>query len=256
MSIYQYGNTEVSKEYLLDHGLYLLYRNEDFEVDNEIIALLDVSEFGLPFGRTLVIHRFKGVFFDTRTTKQLMNEFYKINGIGFAFSKALAGLFNFSHYLPFIHLYFAFMPINGGSRRNTDWIALHFIDRLEVTEDKFIHFSTIFGQSFKVKLLRGNIEKRIHDVALLNRASFILMESFVGIGFCELKMSADVSLLKKFDNCRCSKHIVMREKSENFQEILAMIRKFIMINMVLDVIGRDALIKHYVQNLSKLKKLY
>jgi len=74
MNLYQYETNEISKRYLLTVGYYSLHIIEDYEIDDGIVALFDISTFDLPYGNTLILHVRYGVFIDTRTTKQLMNE--------------------------------------------------------------------------------------------------------------------------------------------------------------------------------------
>ena len=255
MKLYQYDTNEISKKYLLTVGYYLLYVNENYEVDDGIIALFDISTFDLPYGNTLILHAKYGVFIDTRTTKQLINEFYKLNAVGFAMSKILFGALKMHHYLPFVHFYVAYMPMNGGSRSNTDWIALHLIKEMRLING-VVYVTTIYGQSFSMDFPKGNLEKRVHDVALLSRASLVLMQAFLRVGLCDIKPPSERGLLSKFDNCNCKYHLEMILRMNNIQNMMVLIIRFIFLNAGIESIEKEAVIKYYLETLLRLKKIY
>lgn len=255
MNLYQYNTNEISKRYLLTVGYYSLHIIEDYEVDDEIIALFDISTFDLPYGNTLILHVRYGVFIDTRTTKQLMNEFYKLNAVGFATVKALFEILKMKHYLPFVHFYMAYMPMSGGSRGNTDWIALHLIRKFEVING-IVYVTTIYGHYFSMDFPKGDFEKRCHDVALLARASFVFTQTLLKVGMCDITPPTETGLLSKFDNCKCKYHLEMILRMNNLQNMTAWLLKFMLLNIGLDKLEKIEHMKHYSQSLARVKKLY
>lgn len=256
MEMYQYKDTsEVSKNYLLTKGYYDLYVIEDFQIDNKTIALLDISNFGLHLGKTLVIHRIYGVFIYAGSTKQLINEFYKVNQFGFIIPKALGKLIGISHYIPLIEMYYALMPITGGRRKNTDWISPSHIKEAKVLNG-ILYVTTIDDYKFHLNFLKGDFNERVHNVALLAKGEFLFQKAKFEVGMCEIKSPEEIGLMSKFEGCDCKKHVEMCKKTTDTQFMCTWIEKFIMLNVVVDVIGREEMIKFYCQNLARLKRNY
>lgn len=107
-----YKGVIITSEYLLNKGINQLFSKNDFTVDNEIVALLDIRNMPRMInGNTIVIHDKYGIFFVERTTKQLMNEFYKFNKIGFLLSKALMNYFELKQNIPMVFGYCSYMPM-------------------------------------------------------------------------------------------------------------------------------------------------
>lgn len=255
MKFFQYDNLEVSKEYLLTTGYYLLWRNEDFEMDNQVIALFDVSMFDLPDIKTLVLHLEYGVIIESRTTKQLINELHKSNGFVCIFSKVLAGLFSIKRYVPFVHAYQTYMPINGGTRQNTDWISPNLIACVW-TSAGMLHILDINGNMASLKSVKGNLDQRLHDVALLSRANFMFLECIVNWGHCQLQPPSELGLLKSFENCNCEEHLEIESVVKDLDKMVFILKKAILSNLGIDKIQRIELFKFYGQNLSRFKKYY
>jgi hypothetical protein len=145
--MYQFCDQVINKERLLK-DIRLLYINEDFVVDNGIVALLDIQNFKISYGKSLVVHHTKGVFFSERTTKQIMNEFHKTNRVGFMISRDLSNYLKFKGYLPLVHGNVCYMPMTGGSKKNADWIGLHFVTGFS-QKDKTAIFESIQGLKLK-----------------------------------------------------------------------------------------------------------
>ncbi|KRO00330.1 hypothetical protein IV57_GL001433 [Companilactobacillus kimchiensis] len=231
-----------------------LYLYEPFEVDNQIIALLDISQDKDSRGNSLVVHERLGVFFDSRTTKELVNEFYKINGTGFATGKILSGIFKLRH-TPFVFAYVSYMPMTGGSRKNVDWIGLQFIDRYSQKE-KFAHFVTVHGFEIKLSFPRGDLEKRIHDVCMLSEKSVLFFEKLLTGGLAELKPSNITGVLRRFEKCECLRHKKIVRKVLNINSACDKILKYLLTHMGVEEPEAETLISFYRQNINKCKKLY
>jgi len=255
LKLYQFESIEISKQYLLTNGYYSLWRNENFEMDNKVVALFDVSHFEVPNIKSLILHLDLGVIIEERSTKQLMNELYKANGLGFTVSKVLASLFGIKKYIPFVHGYQTYMPISGGSRKNTDWISPNLLSKAEVSNG-LLHLIAINGSRFSLEFIKGDFGKRVHDVALLSRANFIFLEALVNWGNCELQPPSNLGLLEPFENCQCLDHEQMEMKVKNLREMIVAFKKAILFNLGIEQLQKVELIKFYGQNLSRMKKTY
>lgn len=255
MNLYQFQGLRVCKNFLLKVRLHSIYINENYEVDNGIVIMSDVSAYKLPYAKTIIFHSSLGVFFDMRTSRQIINEFYKINQVGFAFVNTLVGLLNITHYKPFVYFYLAYMPIKGGSRGNTDWIALHYIERGEVI-DGVLYLTTRQGWQVTMEFPKGDFDRRVHDVALLSKAMFTFVTAMVNNGLCDLKPPAQMGLLQQFDDCQCDKHLKMLKQMKDINSTANWILNYMLENLGIEVLGRIEQIKYFRQNLVRLKKLY
>lgn len=225
---------------------------ENFKVDYEIEALLDISSTSSP-GNTIVVHSKLGIFKDSRTTKQIMNEMHSINGMGFAMAKFLVSFYGMTHHTPFIHENIAYMPMTGASRRNADWIAVHFLEFYEQIE-KEAYFVTESGHKIQLDFPRGNLEKRLHDVYFLMKCSLRILEKTTQVGGCKLEYTRN-QLFSVYDRCRCDLHsrICLLNRLPNFYWNLI---EFILDNQGIEGLGRLETKKYYHQNLTRIKKLY
>jgi len=255
VELYQYNEIEISKQYLLTTGFYLLWRNEDFEMDNRVIALFDIANYEVEGVKTLVLHLDYGVIIEERSTRQLMNELHKANGFGFIFSKVSAGLFGLKCYIPFVHAYQTYMPINGGSRKNTDWISPNLLAKAHVA-DGLLHLVAVNGNEVRLSFNKGDFDKRLHDVSLLSRANFLFLEAIVNWGNCELKAPDELGLLAAFENCKCLEHEQMELRVTNLQSMVKDFKMAILNNLGIDKFQKVESIKYYSQNLSRFKKIY
>lgn len=255
MDLFQFKQIEISKKYILSTGYYSMYRKDDFMVSNKIVALLNISEFDVPLGKSIIIDSEHGAIFDVRSTKRLIRIFEEFNPVGFALSKAFADLFDIKHYLPLINGYLAYMPIEGGSRRNTDWIALSLIKGFH-QEGKVVHLETIQGYQFQIDFPKGNFENRVHEVALLCKATFIFYHSFVQVGLCDLQPPAEMGLLARYENCHCPRHLELDIKLKNLDDLLLKLQQLWLLNLGINLIERDEMIKYYRQNLARFKRNY
>ncbi len=224
-------------------------------MDNRVVALFDVSHFNVPNIKSLILHLDFGVIIEERSTKQLMNELYKSNGLGFTVTKVLAGLLGVKSCIPFVHAYQAYMPISGGSRKNTDWISPNLLSESQVS-DGVLHLVSIEGRKVSLEFVKGDLKKRLHDVALLSKASFLFLEMLANWGNCGLQPPSDLGLLEEFENCQCVDHEQMELKVKNLREMIVAFKKVILFNLGIEQFQRLELIKLYSQNLSRLKKLY
>lgn len=244
---------EISKEYLLNVERGSLKKRESFEVDFEIIALFDVSG-KMSEGNTLVMHALLGVFVDRRTTKQIVNEFYKLNGVGFALSKVMAGFFDMKHYVPFIFLYVAYMPLSGGSRKNTDWIGIHKIVRYYQIGG-CAYFVTKDGLTIKMDLSKGNLDHRLHDVCVLIEKNLEFVEKALLVGLAGIKVPEETGLVLKFKNCDCHAHLKVKVDNDP-QQITILLIAFIIDHMGIESECPEEEKMYYRQNLMRIKKLY
>ncbi|APU72128.1 hypothetical protein [Companilactobacillus crustorum] len=224
-------------------------------MDDSVIEMLDVSKYGIKNVKTIVLHEFHGVIIEERSTKQLMNEIYKINGLGFFMAKSLSKIFGVSRYIPFTHVYLAYMPINGCSRQNTDWIAPRLLKRAEV-DDKILHLVTVDGDYFQIDFTKENFEERMHDVSLLNEASFLLMEALIKIGNCHLTKPQELGLFRTYEKCKCAKHLEMRSKSKDISFMVLAMTEYLLLNLGIEKIQKLELVKYYSQQLARLKRIY
>ncbi|GAB5057202.1 hypothetical protein COSHB9_15900 [Companilactobacillus alimentarius] len=243
---------EISKIVLLESNLQPFHSVEKFAVDNQIIALFDVSKNNVE-GNSIVFHEKYGIFTDARSTKQIMNELYEVNGWGFAMAKFLMNYFGITHHTPFINNCFAYMPMTGASRRNTDWIAIHFIELYQI-ETKKILFITKQGNKIWLEFPRGDFEKRIHDVCLLIQASIKVFEVFLKQGGCQLHYPPE-QLFLIYSKCRCKAHNKLR-LLEDLEMVCRLIIKFLLDNQGIESLGKEETEKFYLQNLERTKKLY
>lgn len=244
---------EISKEYLLNVKHEPLQKRESFDVDFEIIALFDVSE-SRNDGNTLVMHALFGVFVDRRTTKQIINEFYKINGVGFALSKVMADFFSIRHYLPFVFLYVAYMPLRGGSRKNTDWIGIHKIVRYRQNKG-YAYFITKNGLTIKMNFAKGNLENRLHDVCVLIEKNLEFMERILLAGLAEIKAPKETGLVLKFRNCDCHTHLKVKTDNDP-EQITVLFMTFLIDHLGIESEYPEEEKIYYRQNLQRIKKLY
>lgn len=255
MSWYQFKDLEVYKNYLLKDGFESLYILEDFKVDYKIIALLDVSKEKLSEGKTIVIHAELGAFIDTRTTKQIVNEFYNVNGIGFLVSKVLTKMFGITHYTPFVYGAVAYMPMTGATRNNADWIGLHFVEDHH-QENNRAYFETRQGFKLWLDFPHGDLDNRIHDVALLCQGSRKIFELLVQSGNCQLIIPVHMGVLMMYGNCPCKNHLKLVIEITQIRKEIIRFRDLLLLQLTNDVIARNEMIKYHCQNLSRIKKLY
>jgi len=256
MNLYQFPDIEITKDYLINEGLEKLYVKEDFVVDYKMIALFDISrDSRFSYGKTIVVHAEYGVFIDTRTSKQLVNELYLVNGVGFAVSKMLVNFFKITHYIPFVYGQVAYMPMTGASRKSADWIGLHFLKDFEQNGHD-AQFLTRFDTKIKMNLPHGNLEDRLHDVYLLSQSSIKIMGLMACTGNCQLLAPKQMGLLQQFQECPCDNHIKLFLELDNLRQIIINFRDLLLSNLESDVLSRDENIKLQCQNLAKIKKLY
>jgi hypothetical protein len=167
INLHQFKGVKVTKEVILEK-LDTLYIKEDFEIDNEIIALLDITSSNLDIGKSVVIHKHLGCFLVDRTTKELINSYRSVNGFGFTLVKYLANAKGLKSYLPLVHGKVVYMPMHGATRNMTDWIGLHFVDycRQENKKARF-EFAEI-DLKIELDFSHGDLDQRIHNAKYLS----------------------------------------------------------------------------------------
>lgn len=253
--LYQFPEKEISKNFLVTEGYRSLYCEDRFEMDNKVVLLYNLAESQAAEAKSSILHLDHGMILDPRPTKQLMNELCKDNGFGFAISKFLSDLTGIKSYIPFIHLYQAYMPIKGGCRQNTDWISPNLLKNYFL-KDGILYLEDLNGYRFQVDFPKGDIEKRFHDVALLVQANFLFLKAILNWGHCQMQPPAELGVLKRFENCQCLKHQNMRIKVNDLDAMILAFKKCLLINLGIDELERFELTKYYGQNLKRLKKLY
>lgn len=225
---------------------------KNFEPNNQIIALFDISNLDIP-GNSFVISISNGIYTDTRTTKQLMNQMYRSDGVGFEISKFLYSKYKLKQHLPYVNGRVAYMPMAGGSRRNTDWIGLHFIEDFEIL-DKKIHFITTLNNKITLDFPRGKLEKRLHDIDIVRRTHLKILELKSKSWAAYLIYEKD-QLMKIFDNCTCAKHQRLKEigslRSLNDSHV-----DFLFSNIGIEGPVKEATKQHYKYNYQRIKKLF
>lgn len=251
----QFQNVEIFKEYLVKNAD-RIYINDNYEVDSKIIGLFDISYLNCSYGNSIILHEENGYFFNWRTTKQVMNEMYRINGVGFTLSKVLSSFFHLRHYLPFAYGQVAYMPMTGGSRKCTDWIGLHYVHNFHQTDGK-AHFLTCHKFKLQMNFPRGDLEKRVHDVTCVCHASLVLMEWAVKGGNCELKLNPEMGkLIRSYQHCSCVFHVSFIGKMKDIHHMIKVMRDAVFKKLGIAPLERVGLLKFYRQNLAKFKKLY
>ena len=254
---FQYKNTQISKDFLLTQGFHLLSRRETFAIDDKIIAVLDVSSYGKRNCNTIILHMESGIFVTKQTSRKLMNGVYTANGFGFAVSKFLAKELGIQTFIPLANAYFTLMPIVGASRGNADWIAPRFIRsaRLNKSNKKKLDIEIIYGNKIQIDFPKGDFEKRLHSVSLINECSFLFWRHMTKVGSCQLVPPEDKGIFEPFERCNCPDHMRMRAMSQDLPKMIDDFKKYILINLKIEELQKIEVMKYYSQNLSRLKRL-
>lgn len=229
---------------------------EDFTVDNGIIALLDISKMPKMInGNTIIIHNELGIFFVSRTTKQLMNEFHKYNGFGFMLSKALTSYFEWKQNIPMVFGYSCYMPMSGGSRKCTDWIALHWINVVN-QYDGVAEFVTDKGLVIQMEFPRGNVRRRVHDVCYLSSHQVSVIDMIVSRANLKMVPPKFIGMLGQYRICYCLFHNELPLSWDIASDRLKGFKQYIISELTKGEILPDALNEMYQQKIYRLKKLY
>lgn len=254
-NIYQFSNQVINKEWLLNQGIRLLYINDNFIVDNDIVALFDIKDHGVTYGNSIVVHKNKGVFFVERTTKQLMNEFHQTNRVGFMVSRVLSNYFKFKHYLPMVHGNVGYMPMTGGSRSNADWIGLHFVVGFSQT-NQIANFESIQGYNIEMDFPKGNLSTRVHDVSVM--AEYFVSSAKIYMKSMNLQISVlnDECILTAFSTCICSKHLKIPQKYQEVEHGVDQLVDSVFLKMCRGELGYLESVIIYKQKISKIKRNY
>ncbi|WP_125591170.1 hypothetical protein [Companilactobacillus jidongensis] len=251
-----YKDVIITSEYLLNQGINLLFSKEDFTVDNEIIALLDVSDIPRMInGKTIVIHEKFGIFFVKRTTKQLMNEFHKFNRVGFLLSKALMKYFDMKRNIPMVFGFCSYMPMSGGSRNCTDWIALHWLKKVE-QHGTSANFETDNGLTIRMNFPNGNLHDRVHDVYFLSEQQVITLGSILAKGNMKMIPPRYVGLLNDYNDCRCLFHKDILVTWSGICNRVDSFENFLLDAITKGEIEADVTKEIYHQKIYRIMKLY
>ncbi len=252
--LYQFKDVLVSKKYLLGDGLRLLYISEDFEVDPDVVAVLDVSKEKLSYGKSIILHKSKGVFFVSQNSRQVINEFHKYNRLGILLSKILANYFEIKQLIPLVHGNYAYMPMRGTSHGSTDWIGVHHVEDFNQYEQQGI-FETSQGK-VKIVFPKGNLNDRLHDCCFLSEIFYIAIRRLVGTMNYELKPSEDTGMLQKYHLCNCLRHSSRDNVRSDLNPVIDFVKNSMLYSMVHGEIGQRDLITSYKQRINKLKHIF
>ncbi|MFD1418354.1 hypothetical protein [Companilactobacillus keshanensis] len=254
-NIYQFSNQVIDKKWLLSQGIKLLYINDDFVADRNIVALLDIKDLNIVHGKSLVVHNTKGVFIVERTTKQIMNEFHQTNRVGFMISRVLSNYFNFKHYLPMVHGNVSYMPMTGGSRNNADWIGLHFIEDFRQI-GKVARFKSTQGFEIEMDFPKGNLSSRLHDVSVM--AEYFVSSTMIYMESMNLKVVPmnNNSILNAFSTCLCPRHDKMPHNYRDIGKGVNYLTDSILLKMCRGELGYRETKIIYTQRINKIKRNY
>lgn len=254
-NIYQFSNQVISKEWLLNQGLKLLYIDDNFIVDNDIVALFDIKDQGLVYGNSLVVHDTRGVFIVERTTKQLMNEFHQSNRVGFMVSRILSSYFKFKHFLPLVHGNVGYMPLTGGSRSNADWIGLHYVAGFSQA-DQIAKFESTQGFNMEFDFPKGNLSTRVHDVSVM--AEYFVSSARIYLRSMNLKVTVanSGSILTAFSTCICPSHQKIPRKYQEVEQGVDHLVDSVFLKMCRGELGYRETVIIYKQKISKTKRNY
>jgi len=254
-NIYQFSGQVIDKTWLLDQGIKLLYIDDDFVVDKNIVALLDIKKDKSIHGNSIVVHNTKGVFFVERTTKQLMNEFHLTNRVGFMVSRTLTSFFNLKSFLPMIHGNVSYMPMTGGSRNNADWIGLHFVEGFQQT-DQVARFKSTQGFEIEMNFPRGNLSDLMHDVSVMTQYFVSSAEIYLSSMNLAVKTMNEDCILTAFSSCICSKHEKIPRKYRDVELGVDYLVDSAFQKMCRGELGYKEMIITYKQVFSKNKRIY
>lgn len=252
-SLYQFGELEIHKDYLLANKSRLYFR-EPLKMDHRVIALLDISYNPIGLGNSLVIHAEYGVTLAVQTTRQLINEIHNWNGVGFTVARVVASLFSIKH-LPAALGYVSYMPMTGGSRKSVYWIAAHHIESYS-QEDGYAHFTTVQGHRIRLSFPRGNLKKRIHDVCMMSEFMVNVARRFMAVGLIDVNPLGNVGILREFEDCNCLLHRTIVRKIIQVEPIYNQIINYLLNHIGIEEPEAASLITFYSQNLNRLKRNY
>jgi len=251
---YDFKQTKISKDFLLTRGFHLISKREIVAIDGNVIAILDISSYGKIGFNSIIIHVELGVFLTKKTSRQLINGVHETNGWGFTLAKFLASYLGIKSFIPLVNAYFTLMPMRGAAKGNTDWIAPRFI-RSARLEDKKLNLVTIYGNELQVDFPKGDFEQRMHDVALLNEASFLFAKRLLNFDVCEIKPPTDKGYFESFERCNCENHQKMRAMLQNLSNMIDEFEKYLLHRLEIEEIQKNEILKLYFQNLSRIKRL-
>lgn len=253
---YKFGDRILSTDFLLNEGIDLMYKKEDFTVDNDIIALINIVNKSKEVqGNTIVIHNKYGIFFVDKTTKQLMNEFHKYNSVGFLVSKFLANFFHLRQNIPMIMGYASYMPMSGGSRNCADWIGVHWVKSCS-QKSKLAIFELEVGGVVQLVFPRGNLSDRVHNVCFLTEAHIVALEQFSKLANGQYIANGKTGLLDTYRKCECRVHgrVPVKWKDVNYK--IDLLGQYLLEIITHGEIGSYETITVYKQKIARGKKLY
>jgi hypothetical protein len=203
-NLYQFDHSKIDKEFLLNEtSLERLYIQEDFEIDNKMVAVLATDN--STYGKSLVIHAELGVFFIDRTTTELMNEYHRTFSYGFEVSRTIAQMQSLNRHLPLVYGQNIYMPLTGKRGRSPDWVGLHLIDGFK-QKDAMASFETILDTRLDLAFSQGNLREKIHNACLISEYHMGLVAIFANQFGTFKPFNKRVGITNKFSHCECAKH--------------------------------------------------
>ncbi|WP_300559681.1 hypothetical protein [Companilactobacillus sp.] len=196
----------INKEFLLEkRHLIQMYVKEDFEFDDEVIAIYSIDN--CVFGKSIVHHTRYGWFFVDRTSTELINSYWKMNVRGFLVSRSIAEISNLKNHLPLVDGHIVYVPLSGKKSRTPDWIGLHHIEDYQHHEDKKLaSFKTIHGDHIQFSFDGPSLRQKIHDGSFMSEFHLQIITHTVSRYGSFKVYSERAGITDKFRHCSCNFH--------------------------------------------------
>lgn len=201
----QFKGCTVDLEFLLkDANVKKLYIYENFEIDNETVAIFSLEDNDL--GKSIVFHQHFGVFFVDQTTKQLINKYKDHhNWHGFMISRTFSKIFGLKGHLPIVNGINVYLPLSGSKGRCPDWIGLHQVISFR-KKGGYAEFVTIDGEHLRMKFPGRNLHDIVHKACFISECHIEMIKQNIE-SFASLVLKKErVGLCQSFKDCRCQLH--------------------------------------------------
>lgn len=206
----QFKQRIIDLEFLLkDTNVKKLYIYENFEIDNETIAIFAVEN--NPFGKSIVYHNSLGIFFVDQTTKQLINKYKDhYNWHGFMISRIFSRIFNLRGHLPIVNGAHIYLPLSGSKGRCPDWVGLHQLSGYQQKGNQ-AEFTTRDGEVFRMTFSGRNLRAIIHKACFISECHIELIRRNIN-SFAVIMLKPDrIGISQSFRDCRCQLHQNLRQ---------------------------------------------
>ncbi|WP_164507163.1 hypothetical protein [Companilactobacillus furfuricola] len=187
-----------------DANVKKLYIYENFEIDNETVAIFALED--NDFGKSIVFHQHLGIFFVDQTTKQLINKYKDHhNWHGFMISRTFSKVFDLKGHLPIVDGINVYLPLSGSKGRCPDWVGLHQVIGFQ-QKAGYAEFVTRDGEHFRLKFPGHNLHDIIHKACFISECHVEMIKQNIE-SFAVLVLKQErVGLSKSFKDCRCKLH--------------------------------------------------